>query len=363
MIGTSPRRKTLLQNRDFVKSFLKCGALASCGEKKVLAGWGKRQTSELRNEKPSFYFPDYFLSKKEPWINYQNSLEFAIDELVDIFESAKHPHPSCLQWKDPYPSLFPQAFENLKEQFAKGTLTKGVPFIVEVAEGTMDPARLGHSLMSVLNAAKKNQVYLYGFWDHDEGILGATPEYLFQLEKDGHSSIAKILACGGTCAQEEGAFLTQDPKQLYEHQLIIEGIRESVSHLGNVTQGNLELLKLPTLCHLVTPLNVKLDSSIGFSSLVHALHPTPAVGAFPKKEGMEWLKDYQAKIDRSYFGAPVGYMRKEEGRCYVAIRNVQWSKGSLRIAAGCGIVPQSEVTLEWKELQLKMQSIKKMLAL
>jgi menaquinone-specific isochorismate synthase len=47
----------------------------------------------------------------------------------------------------------------------------------------------------------------------------------------------------------------------------------------------------------------------------------------------------------------------------VAIRNAQWFEGSIHIGAGCGIVPQSLLKNEWKEIQLKMQSIKNILGL
>ena len=92
------------------------------------------------------------------------------------------------------------------------------------------------------------------------------------------------------------------------------------------------------------------------------MHPTPALGAFPRRPGMEWLKEYQQKIDRRRFGAPVGYAIEDaQAKCYVAIRNVQWTKNQMLLAAGCGIVATSQYDAEWAEIKLKLQAIKEML--
>ena len=65
------------------------------------------------------------------------------------------------------------------------------------------------------------------------------------------------------------------------------------------------------------------------------------------------------------YGAPVGYIEEggKDSRCLVAIRNMQWKDNWIGLGAGCGIVPESRLDLEWEELQLKIQSIKEILGL
>lgn len=351
---------TLFVNNDF----LACGTIVSNRKGRLLIGWGNRQNQENinPNEEVNFYFPDYFLSINKPWSTHQFTRELAIEELILALEQlASYPPSKNLDWKNVGAGFFSRSFDDLQQRFASGTLTKAVPFIFESAVHNMNPTILRHSLLSVLHYAKNNPVYLYGFWDQEEGMLGATPEYLFQR----NSTTVNVLACGGTCPRAEAFCLAKDPKQRSEHDLVVKGIKKSLSSFGKVVQGDLDLLILPTLCHLITPIAVQLDRSADFCTLVHALHPTPAVGAFPKKAGMEWLKNYQMIIDRFRFGAPAGYVwrKKQEEACYVAIRNIQWSKEQMKIGAGCGIVSQSQFDLEWKEIQLKIQSIKDLLAL
>lgn len=111
--------------------------------------------------------------------------------------------------------------------------------------------------------------------------------------------------------------------------------------------------------HLMTP--ITLFGAVGFQQLTEALHPTPALGAYPKGAGKSWLMHYQTILPRGRFGAPVGYWLEDRGGAHVAIRNLQWSENRMRIGAGCGVVLESEEDKEWNELNLKIESIKRIL--
>jgi menaquinone-specific isochorismate synthase len=108
---------------------------------------------------------------------------------------------------------------------------------------------------------------------------------------------------------------------------------------------------------------VKLQQAVTTDQVTQLIHPTPALGAYPRVEGMKWLREFDREMPRERFGAPVGYTRKGESTCYVAIRNVQWKDFQLKLGAGCGIVPASQFESEWNEILLKLKSIKNILAL
>jgi menaquinone-specific isochorismate synthase len=239
-----------------------------------------------------------------------------------------------------------------------------VPFFLESTAEQMTTHQLLSSLESLLRYALINPVYIYGFWDAHEGILGATPEKLFRLVN--HSRL-ETMACAGTSdRQADSALFLRNSKELYEHRCVVQGIIHSLSPFGDVDVGELQLLKLSQMIHLVTPIQVALKMpSLSFEQLVRILHPTPALGTFPPQEEKQWLTDYQKKIDRQRFGAPVGYIcsKTHQCNCYVSIRNVQWSSQGMFLGAGCGIVPQSQIEAEWSEINLKLRAIKEMLAL
>lgn len=349
---------------DFINEWLRSGTLFTIGSGQLILGWGKRQwLKEPDNSLPSFYFPDFFLKNSTSWFVQENTLELSVSALLSYLYPLSGPVKKAYSWNNPHKILFHDIFDDLKAKIAAGELDKAVPFIIESVETTMDQIQLIRSLKTILNYVLYNQAYLYGFWDDQEGMLGATPEILFRHEKEG---LLETMACAGTKnIEEDHNTLLSDPKELYEHELVVKGITESLSPYGRVTVGNLQLLKLSKLVHLVTPLSIYLEAGIPFQEIVQALHPTPALGAFPKRKGRLWLEDYQRHLNRSRFGAPAGFILpdKKQSNCYVSIRNVQWNHQGMQIAAGCGVVADSKCEKEWAEIHLKLNAIKEMLAL
>ena len=318
-----------------------------------------------RIKSPAFYFPDFFLKELFPWFQHSHCEEIEIIELIKTLTPLMTDEVADYQWKNPYQTLFQTTFDELQEKFASKELAKAVPFVFENAEQKMTTSQLIKSLINVLKYALTSPTYLYGFWDQSRGILGATPELLFRFTQNGTSQLETV-ACAATSASSGNSLsLEKDPKELHEHQLVVQGIIESLSPFGNVNVGALKLLQLPKLIHLFTPISVQLKQIPHFDSVVRALHPTPALGAFPRESGMNWLHALQKKIDRKHYGAPVGFLKGDihESCCYVAIRNAQWDQQKIFLGAGCGVVAQSQVDREWAEINLKLQAIKEMLAL
>ena len=238
-----------------------------------------------------------------------------------------------------------------------------MPFVMEKAASAMTAEQLTTSLISVLNYALANPAFLYGFWDKSEGILGAAPELLFRLDEN--KKLATVACAGTASGNTHPESLLNDPKERREHQLVVQGILESLNPFGRAHLGAITVLKLSRLMHLLTPITIELKAMPSFETIVRALHPTPALGAFPRDRGMMWLKDYQQKIDRRRFGAPAGYLlpHSNQACCYVSIRNLQWSDNGMLLSAGCGIVAESSCDREWGEINLKLHAIKEMLAL
>jgi menaquinone-specific isochorismate synthase len=348
---------------DFLIEWLKSGTLFSLDNNEVLIGFGKRTwMPHPHSFHPSFYFPDYFLESETPWFEHEYHCKLEISKLLEFL--ANFPTDTIRHfWRNPYQTLFNRTFADLQKKFSEKILVKAVPFVSELTDEGMNQNQLIHSLKTVLNYALSHSVYLYGFWSSEEGILGATPEILFQVHE--HNKL-ETMACAGTNQQDVAiASFLLNSKERSEHELVIQGIKESLSPYGKVTVEQLHLLSLSSLVHLVTPIHVEMHASLSFQEAVKALHPTPAVGAFPRKPGKLWLKEYQQHIQRKRFAAPVGYFNpsQNQSRCLVAIRNVQWDQHHMNISAGCGIVVESQCDEEWSEINLKLNAIKKMLAL
>lgn len=351
---------------DFCSNFLQSGAIIGLENGRVLIGYGPRiwRATPASQGTPSFYFPDYFLKAKMPWFAHENWKELTITELLAQLSPQAFSAPSIL-WMNRFQDHFKTTFEDLQNRFLNKELLKAVPFVFETTQQKMTSDLLLRSLESALRYAKEQRVHLYGFWDREKGILGATPESLFHLTQN-ESKILKTMACAGTYkGSSSPQKLLNDAKECHEHRLVVQGIVEALSPYGSVTSSEMEVLQLPGILHLVTPIQLHLNAQVTFDEVVRALHPTPALGAFPRKAGQEWLEYYQTLIDRRHFGAPVGCISSDGGsyNCVVAIRNVQWDEKGMAIGAGCGIVPESRLEKEWQEIGIKIQATKNVLSL
>lgn len=305
----------------------------------------------------------FFSTKKTPWVNYACWAEISTEELKKGLELTKS-FSSC-DWVIDQPELFQQAFDNLAISFQTDQLEKAVPYVFAKSHCRMTSERLKNSLKRGIDSLEKKTGHLFGYWDENSGVLGITPELLFSHSQKEPGKVS-TMAVAGTChpSHDQHAFL-HDEKQRHEHQLVVRGISLSLEPLGSVKLGEIQLLQLPRLTHLLTPIEVKLRDPFKFVTLVRSLHPTPALGAFPVVEGKKWLENYQKHTPRDYYGAPIGFHYPQTGitRCLVGIRNVQWDPSGMRIGAGCGVVKQSTFEKEWQEIQFKLKAIQDQLDL
>ncbi len=329
-----------------------------CSLSKLLVGFGKRTwTSWSTHTQPLFYFPTFFLDSKNPWCSHEFIAEIGIDELHSLVKP--HILSQSISWKPPCKAHFEKTFLSLQHSLHSGLLRKAVPFVFEEASSTISKSLLAHSIFHLLEYAQKFPVHVYGFWDTREGILGATPEVLFTLDRE--KLLLETMACAGTAATAQNENLLKSPKDIHEHQLVVDGIVQSLTRFGSIDISSPKVVSFGQLSHIITPIVLKMDSDIPYEMIISALHPTPALGAFPKEAGNSWLLDYEAQLPRGRFGAPVGFMNESKMSCYVGIRNMQWNNGCVKIGAGCGVVPQSIFEHEWSEIQQKICAIKAML--
>jgi menaquinone-specific isochorismate synthase len=155
-----------------------------------------------------------------------------------------------------------------------------------------------------------------------------------------------------------------DPKEVAEHQSVVEDIATALAPLGSVQVGARELLCLPLLTHFKTDLTLHPRDAVGFDQLVRVLHPTAALGVAPRDAAPHLLRRLDPDGGRGRFGAPFG-VEWPDGRaaCLVAIRNVQWRGREVTLGAGGGVIDQSRLETEWMELALKREAVKRMLGL
>ncbi|MDH5198724.1 MAG: chorismate-binding protein, partial [Gemmatimonadota bacterium] len=173
----------------------------------------------------------------------------------------------------------------------------------------------------------------------------------------------ETVAMAGTFPEERATDLPDDPKETREQAAVVDDIVAALTPLGSVVVGTRDVVRLPTMVHLKTDIAVTLNNAADFASLVHALHPTAALGVAPRSAGQDLLPTL-GPAERGRLGAPFG-VEWPDGRAHVivAIRNVQWTGDQVTLGVGAGLIAESRLEREWTELQLKRAAVKGLLGL
>ncbi len=281
----------------------------------------------------------------------ERSVALMPNDLDDLLEH----HKTNFDFTEPQKETFLNTFESLMDQLKQSQFQKAVPVVA--ATSSHQPKIVERlSILKKLISAPMS-VIPYGYWAKDQGLIGATPEILL---KQISQTEFLTMAVAGTRFEKDLPSLLDRPKDLSEHQFVIDDITQCLKPYGEVSVGETLEVSSGQLKHLKT--EIKLRSHADFMTLLKALHPTAALGAFPRAKGLSWLNQ-QPRPSKS-FGAPFGYC-DEWGLCtaLVAIRNIEWDVNKLSLGSGCGIVRESQFEKEWEELKMKRQSVRSILGI
>lgn len=311
----------------------------------------------------SFYAPDFFLEEPAPWWIFhdveliQRSELGLRGQMIDRVNTFPN-------WSYPPAETFYSMFWEIKSLLAQKRLEKLVPVVVAQQEGRPDPDVISYLLRRMSNTeGPVGQLFPYGFWLGDEGMMGMTPELLVE----GRGGFLRSMALAGTRRSHfPCGDLLNDPKEKREHQLVVDAIVQQLREMGEVQVNPTWEWNLGRLTHLRTDLGMEIGTelkTIPCLEWIQRLHPTPALGAWPKEGGLHWLKKHRPPEARR-FGAPFG-VRSPNGEFLfvVAIRNIQWHDGRAWLATGCGVIEESQAEREWEELILKREFILETLGL
>ena len=204
-------------------------------------------------------------------------------------------------------------------------------------------------------ADAKEALRPYGWIGEDEGFLGATPEVLFRYF-DGR---IYTMALAGTARSDERMLFAVDDKEIREHEFVAQTLIAKLSDLGMVIRSERDILDLGRLIHFQTLIKVELYQYQETKVLIERLHPTPALGPLPRTtETMNQLRDWRERLECPVeFGAPFGLLRDGEFEALVAIRMVAWKGSEFSLPSGCGVIQESRLVNEWRELALKRNSV------
>lgn len=228
----------------------------------------------------------------------------------------------------------------------------------------LDPALLVRSL----KVATPGCFHFYVEPGDGPAFVGASPERLFRRE--GRSIMSEAVAGtrprGDSAADDEGLRdeLLRSAKDRSEHTYVRLSIRESLAPLCETlaVEEQTSEMKLASRRHLVSGVRGTLREGVSDPDVLAALHPTPAVGGYPKKKALEEIRSLEL-FDRGWYAGPIGWIGADAAEFAVGIRSGLVSDRELALFSGAGIVAGSTAEDEWAEIEQKIGEFTRILGL
>ncbi len=201
-----------------------------------------------------------------------------------------------------------------------------------------------------------------------KAFLGATPERLYY--RNLHN--LKCEAVAGTRSRGDDERhdrsladeLLQSKKDIKEHRYVIDSILDALTKYAKRSEeqndGNVLLIQLAKVQHLIKRFKFNLHDSVSDFELLKSLHPTAAVGGYPKKNILTQISELE-KFDRGWYAAPIGWISKDTSEFAVAIRSGLIEKNRMVLYSGAGIIDGSIPESEWDEIENKISNFLKIL--
>jgi isochorismate synthase len=194
-------------------------------------------------------------------------------------------------------------------------------------------------------------------------FAGASPELLVRRSGDRAFSqpMAGSVARGATDAEDErlARQLEESAKDKMEHRVVSEFVVDALRPFArSVSAPPPEVARFTNIQHLATSVTAELVSPPADAlQLAAALHPTPAVGGWPRAAADRLIDELEV-MERGWYGGAVGWIDSHgDGEFAVALRcGLLWEDGA-RLYAGVGVMPDSDPARELEETELKFKAL------
>ncbi|XOD68449.1 MAG: isochorismate synthase [Flavobacteriales bacterium AspAUS03] len=185
----------------------------------------------------------------------------------------------------------------------------------------------------------------YGLW------IGATPELLLRIKNKKLQSEA----LAGTLSSDISAF-TWTFKELEEHHMVLRHITNILqNYSGKISIGKTGSLSTGRIKHLKTMIDFSFSEMPDSHTLLHHLHPTPAVCGLPQKAALNFILNHE-DYNRTFYAGYIGPIKKNITELYINLRCAQIHQGEIVLYVGSGITAQSEPEKEWLETEIKAEN-------
>jgi menaquinone-specific isochorismate synthase len=314
----------------------------------------------VTNGSNTFFACNMFANFRSP--TWDRELDIILQELVQLdwsqaenviqspLQLSRSDNPSFIQWQ--------QKIELALAKFTELDLAKIVLARQSILTFTND---LQPQLLLLLLQPHTLQSYHFCFQiNPTTAFIGTSPERLYYRQ----DRLLKTEAIAGTrqrgksidLDRQLGEDLYNSPKDLHEHQLVVDNLRAILGELCDPVTIDREaaILKLYKVQHLYTQCQGVLRADLTDADILPQLHPTPAVGGYPRLQALKLIRSLEP-FGRGWYAAPVGWVGDDDAEFAVAIRSGLVDRDRLLLFAGNGIVKGSQPEAEWTEVENKIR--------
>ena len=226
-------------------------------------------------------------------------------------------------------------------------------------DGVVAAARVARSLRSAYPSCF---IYLVTGAD-GTAFVGASPELLIRRfgSRAYAQPMAGSVARGATEADDDRLAhqLEASDKDGAEHRLTADFVVDALKAFAKTVSARpTEVVRFTNIQHLATAVTAELrEPKADVLELAAAIHPTPAVGGWPRAAADALIDELEA-MERGWYAGAVGWIdARGDGEFAVALRcGLLWEDGA-RLYAGVGVMPDSDAARELDETELKFKAL------
>jgi menaquinone-specific isochorismate synthase len=296
----------------------------------------------------------------EPGDEAQKLLTVVQESVHEDLDKARHHSNSsvCTGIEEPAANLWLEKVGEAIQDIKNGKMDKVV--LAREARLTFDDKVASEVVLRNLITDHPTS-FIFSLESGSDCFIGASPERL--IKKQGTVLLSTCLAGSierGISKEEDdklGNELLADHKNRIEHQFVVKTIEKALQEYCSEISvpGSPTLMKVKHIQHLYTPVVANCEADLSIFKVVKKLHPTPALGGLPKEKAIEWIREKEP-LERGFYAAPIGWTDAySNGEFAVAIRSGLIQGQEVSIFAGCGIVEDSDPSLEFNETSIKFK--------
>ena len=207
----------------------------------------------------------------------------------------------------------------------------------------------------------------YGFlleWD-GFALVGASPEMLVRVQ-DGEAEtlpIAGTVPRGASDEEDAERFeaLKRDPKELAEHQMLVDLARNDLGRIavpgGVRVEKPLALQRTSHVLHLTTTVKASLRPGVDALDVLEAAFPAGTVSGAPKLRACQRIAEMEGEVRGPYGGVLLRLGADGVLDTALILRTAVYAGGAAYIQAGAGVVRASRPESEYLETLHKLGAI------